>query len=532
MAPPAPPPCDQIPPGQDAFEYLKSLVKSRRGALSAVLAPQAQLGTSMFINDCDNTIQVSLSVPLHPSRHSARPRSNHPASSQFDLHAAASGPLGPIDEFSSDSPEHRHVLNSAARDLHKKIRAMANPVEIAACAELQTGLRSITEAWRTECANDSSRRRALRHARSVVNAVHAGSGLPGARVLAFGSATAGLAVGKSDLDVTICPPLVEGEPSNILNDDHSGKALRIRLLAALASAASRSHMEDVEIISKAKIPLLRYMDPSSDVSVDMSIANDGGVMLSRLFRQHISVDHRIWELCLTVKAWAKEYGVSGTKDGFLNPMGWVIMVIYFLQHGTHPPVAALFYTKGKDPDKSVIKRVPWASSSRDKRSTKPLHQLLVAFFQFYAFDFDYDSYIISLNLMRPTKRAHLANIVNNSPIFIEQPMELGVNVVPHVNTSSLRETVDAMSDAHRICMAEGNVHKLLHTPVCDSGGIETGQVKRKDSRGRDRGRGRGRGRGDGRGDRNERSRRKRSGGEHRDRHEGRGEKRRRQSGEC
>ena len=208
--------------------------------------------------------------------------------------------------------------------------------------------------------------------------------------------------------------------------------------------------------------MLRYWDPVSRMNVDVTIISDTSILLCRLLRKHLMSDSRVWELAMMVKYWAKRRKISGTPEGFINPMGWTIMVIFFLQHIASPRIGSLFRVKkGTNKNYESIVKVPWASCQKLGFSHESTSDLLIKFFDFFANSFEFDKTAISLGTQHMTQFSNTGG--HSAPIFIEQPLIRGVNLVSYISASSVQLTKIELRRACDVCRTVGKLDELCRT---------------------------------------------------------------------
>lgn len=284
--------------------------------------------------------------------------------------------------------------------------------------------------------------------------------LYGAKVYLFGSVTAGLVIGDSDIDVVIMLPNSEGkkEESGLeMKDKH------VEVLSYVKEKAKKADTKNVFLVATAKIPVLRYFDIHAKVDVDITVGNDSATLLSRLFRMHFRADHRIWQMCMMVKHWAKRRKISGTPQGHINSMGWTIMVIYFLQHHMYPRIGNVFSIKGEG-CKALVRKVPWPGSGSGA-SKDDIASLLHKFFQFFGYKFEFAEDGISLGCLRPAKKEEFGRGANDACIYIEQPLRPGINVVGHVAPMSLEIVKKELRRGYILCAGFGDCESLLRERI-------------------------------------------------------------------
>lgn len=360
----------------------------------------------------------------------------------------------------------KQLSNSVATTVLQQLEGIANQVRTAANARLAIDLEERLQSWRV--LNQSKRYvGSFERVRKIVCDREWG-GLYGARINTYGSMTSGQALPNSDLDVNVTLPVFKGEEANT-RDGRTVSQRNADVLNYIARLADRAKMERVFLIDTAKVPVLHYWDPENRLDVDVTIGNPGGVLLTKFIRAHLMVDHRVWELSMIVKFWARQRGISGAPHGYINALGWTVMVIHFLQHRVVPPIAGLFAVLNSNSEHvsrdTCIKRVPWKRHSKLGKNPMKTADLVVQFFLYYAYQFEYDADSISLNADRPKARTESESNNNvssaKSPIFVEQPLVRGENIVGYVSPISLRETCQELRRAHYTAENVGRVEVVF-----------------------------------------------------------------------
>lgn len=398
-------------------------------------------------------IRVTLKIPL--DNDSLLPGLPTPAPEKVQTQATS--------QFKStespDDPTSRpHLLarSRAAREALPNLKALVAGVRAAVHARWAEGLQDRLDTWRDP-----------KYEQRCVDAYHNAvqlvthdryAGLYGCRLMMYGSANTGMALAESDVDIALVLPGKSRDPIPEKPVPQAPK--RTEILYFLEEWARRAKMHNVYVVDTARIPVLRYHDASAHVDVDITVSTAASVLLSRFIRRHLMVDARIWEVSMAVKYLAKRRCISGTPNGYINPIGWTIMVIFFLQHVVSPPIASLFRRQGALSNHSLIVRVPWRSSTKRGSNSQTSAQLLERFFQFFGGEFEFNKVAISLNCHSLTD-ARALRVKTSGPVFIEQPLKFRENVVGHVDGDALRNTMRELRRAHDECTTGGNAYRLF-----------------------------------------------------------------------
>ena len=132
-----------------------------------------------------------------------------------------------------------------------------------------------------------------------------------------GSFAHGLSLPTSDLDV-----VVVFKPSECLTVSQVAKSLR---KADLMS----SHPV---VLSKARVPLLKYRDRETQVSVDLSFETAGFEMVSMLQGLRPQLPQEFLPLLRLLKAWLWSANLNDPAIGGLGSLSAAILLISYLQH--------------------------------------------------------------------------------------------------------------------------------------------------------------------------------------------------------
>ncbi|KAF9550549.1 hypothetical protein EC957_000223 [Mortierella hygrophila] len=94
---------------------------------------------------------------------------------------------------------------------------------------------------------------------------------------------------------------------------------------------TKGHMEQVQCISDALVPIVKFYDPVSRLECDLNTGNTLGVINSGLIRIYTTIDERVKPFLYMVKAICKAQGINDAKSGYLSSYALTWMGIVFLQ---------------------------------------------------------------------------------------------------------------------------------------------------------------------------------------------------------
>ncbi|KAK9832586.1 hypothetical protein WJX81_001551 [Elliptochloris bilobata] len=218
--------------------------------------------------------------------------------------------------------------------------------EPAAVARLEAQLVRLVEA-QTPCEADE-RRRADVMAR--VGAVVAEGLQDGAElhVQPYGSFVSKLYTPNGDLDIALegllrhGNPLGPGQAVDTLHKEKKAVLLRLlcKKLERRGLVAGR-----IERILSARVPIIKFVERSSGLPCDMSVASAGARFKSEVLRALSGIDGRFAALVRLVKLWAGRHALNDATSGTFNSHALTLMAVFHLQTrvpAVLPPICALF----------------------------------------------------------------------------------------------------------------------------------------------------------------------------------------------
>jgi non-canonical poly(A) RNA polymerase PAPD5/7 len=181
---------------------------------------------------------------------------------------------------------------------------------------------------------------------------------PGSKVSPFGSFETGLYLPQGDIDL-------------ILQNEHLLEAPRTTLHRLASLFRHYNIGTNIQVIAKAKVPIIKFVSTYGNFPVDISINQVNGLAAGRIVNNFIKHMPALRPLALVVKMFLQQRGMNEVYTGGLGSYSLVIMVASFLK--MHPKIR-----RGEiDPMRN-------------------LGVLLVEFFELYGHYFNYDETGISL----------------------------------------------------------------------------------------------------------------------------------------
>ncbi|KAI5070927.1 hypothetical protein GOP47_0013178 [Adiantum capillus-veneris] len=282
---------------------------------------------------------------------------------------------------------------------------------------------------------------------------------PEARLYLFGSCANAFGVCNSDIDVCLS---IEGE-----------SATRSEVVCTLADALKANHMQNVQALTHARVPIVKYSDPETGISCDVCVNNMLAVVNTKLLHDYAQIDVRLRQLAFMVKHWAKCRQVNETYRGTLSSYAYVLMCIHFLQQRKPPVLPCLqemestYRVTVGDIKCAYFDRVDKLKGFGQKNK-ETLADLVTSFFDYWAFRHDYTRTVISIRtgkFLTKLEKEWTRRIGNERHLIcIEDPFEVSHDLGRVVDKHSIRVLRDEFQRAARIMRQDANPCIALFEP--------------------------------------------------------------------
>ncbi|KAH7440008.1 hypothetical protein KP509_04G087500 [Ceratopteris richardii] len=280
-----------------------------------------------------------------------------------------------------------------------------------------------------------------------------------ARLFLFGSCANAFGVCNSDIDVCLS---IEGE-----------SATRSEVVCTLAEALKANHMQNVQALTHARVPIVKYSDPKTGISCDVCVNNMLAVVNTKLLHDYAQIDVRLRQLAFIVKHWAKCRQVNETYRGTLSSYAYVLMCIHFLQQRRPPVLPCLqemeptYRVTVGDIDCAYFDKVDNLKGF-GQQNKETLADLVWSFFDYWAFRHDYTHTVISIRTgkyLSKVEKDWTRRIGNECHLIcIEDPFEVSHDLGRVVDKHSIRVLRDEFRRAARIMQQEVNPCPALFEP--------------------------------------------------------------------
>ncbi|KAI7848326.1 hypothetical protein BDC45DRAFT_523801 [Circinella umbellata] len=216
------------------------------------------------------------------------------------------------------------------------------------------------------------------------------------RVHLFGSSENDLGTSTSDVD--IC--LTTSWPG-------------LKCVRTLATVLKKHGMQKVHTVPRAKVPIVKMWDPIYQLACDMNVNSSLALHNTRMIKTYVAIDPRVRPLAMLIKYWTRQRALNNAADGgTLSTYTWTCMIINFLQT-REPPILPVLHQMGEHSSytaSSTTTRDPVIVDGLDtsfysdieslryfgERNHESLGGLLFAFFRRFAYEFDYETQVVSV----------------------------------------------------------------------------------------------------------------------------------------
>lgn len=205
------------------------------------------------------------------------------------------------------------------------------------------------------------------------------------KLSSFGSFESGLSLSFGDIDLCL---------------EFDGDAPK-KVLKKIAHMLNEDGMKDINLITNAKVPIVKCIDGQSMIPIDISVNNNLSVYNTELLRRYSDLDPRVRPFILAVKYWARNRGICQPTSGTFSSYAWTLIAINALQTMDKPIIPNLCSRDGSEKvtiggkvfDVSIKQPndIQFLSENNDTVS-----ELLCKFFSYLALDWPWDKSIVSV----------------------------------------------------------------------------------------------------------------------------------------
>lgn len=149
------------------------------------------------------------------------------------------------------------------------------------------------------------------------------------RVKSFGSFAAGLYLPTADMDLVAVSPRYLGMGQKVLCQT-GGEMHKLRAwLCSNASALAEQH--SAVAITRAKVPIIKFVDRQTGIKVDVSFENDSGLIGNRTFEEWKAKFPAMPTLVMLIKQLLAMRGLNDVFTGGLGGFSTICLVVSMMQ---------------------------------------------------------------------------------------------------------------------------------------------------------------------------------------------------------
>lgn len=155
---------------------------------------------------------------------------------------------------------------------------------------------------------------------------------PGAvgHVLCFGSFPAGLYLPTADMDLVYATDRLRSGGPPVLNFDARNQVTNA-LWRAARKLESKGVAVDITVISKAKVPIVKFVDSMTGIKVDLSFENLTGMEAQQTYKEWTRMYPDMVPLVALVKQFLAMRGLNDVHLGGLGGFSIICLVVSYLQ---------------------------------------------------------------------------------------------------------------------------------------------------------------------------------------------------------
>lgn len=239
----------------------------------------------------------------------------------------------------------------------------------------------------------------------------------------FGSSQSGLTLQAGDLDLCLQ-----------FKGDVPAKALR-----QVNRILKQHDMQDILMLPRAKVPIIKFKDERTKIPVDISINNTLALHNTELLKRYSGCDSRIRTMILAVKHWALRRDVCDAASGTFSSYAWTLLAVQSLQRTT-PPVAPVLQS-GEDRHMMEVEGKTYDLTMREvddinmePKNNQSIGELFVEFIFQYAAAWPFKDHVVSVrngdHLTRKSKKWKHATPRAEKAILMEKKTRLGLHSLP------------------------------------------------------------------------------------------------------
>ncbi len=220
---------------------------------------------------------------------------------------------------------------------------------------------------------------------------------------AYGSLMNNFLIEEGDIDISIVPKNISIEQFSVYLEEIKNEILKNKF----------GKCENLQI--STRYSLLRVIDYQTGINVDITIHTMLPMYNTKLIRIYSLFDQRFHIMGIYIKNWVKRNHIYGAPEKFLSSYAILLLIIHFLQSEVEPkilPILQKIENKNINYEynhngKIVVTNIYFEDNMEkinnymkiincNKENNDSVGELIVKFFEFYAYKYNHD-YLISIS---------------------------------------------------------------------------------------------------------------------------------------
>ena len=220
---------------------------------------------------------------------------------------------------------------------------------------------------------------------------------------AYGSLMNNFLIEEGDVDISIVPKNISIEQFSVYLEEIKNEIIKNKF----------GKCENLQI--STRYSLLRVIDYQTGINVDITIHTMLPMYNTKLIRIYSLFDQRFHIMGIYIKYWIKRNHIYGAPEKFLSSYAILLLIIHFLQSEIEPkilPILQKIENKNINYEynhngKIVVTNIYFEDNMEkinnymkiincNKENNDSVGELIVKFFEFYAYKYEHD-YLISIN---------------------------------------------------------------------------------------------------------------------------------------
>lgn len=187
---------------------------------------------------------------------------------------------------------------------------------------------------------------------------------------------------------------------------------------------------EIEVIAGAKVPIIKFIEPESNIQIDVSFERTNGIDAAKRISKWISDTKGLRELVMVVKQFLRSRKLNNVHVGGLGGYATIILCYHFLR--LHPRI-----------------------STNNMNILDNLGSLLIEFFELYGRNFSYDNLILAIDpvtdlpkYLKKSQYYKLLTSKNPFSLVVQDPSDPDNNITR--SSYNLRDVKKAFGGAYQL----------------------------------------------------------------------------------